>query len=200
MATTEQWKAINDGTKTLLEAYSTNRYYHTIAHINYMLKHMYGFELNGRDFSKMIMAILYHDIVYDAASNKNEYNSAEFFANHNKNLSAFNEDEVEEIKSLILIKSHKETPKTKLEKIICDLDLRELSSDRQSEITEQVRKEYSHLSDKEFYKGRLEFFKNMLNKKFIYHTDLYRSSLEDQARHKITKEIESINQILNANS
>ena len=104
-----------------------------------------------------------------------------------------------ELEGLIMATTHKEEPKinlpsTELEKIICDLDLREFASDRQKFNAPELRQEFALLSDDEWNKGRTEFIEYMLNKKFIYYTDTYRNTLESQARHNLTVEMETINQ------
>jgi predicted metal-dependent HD superfamily phosphohydrolase len=96
------------------------------------------------------------------------------------------------MKWLVLVTTHKGSPQTELEDIICDLDLREFVNDRQPLNAVEVRKEYSFLSDEEWNEGRTAFVKSMLDKEYIYHTDEYRGALEDTARINLQKELDTI--------
>ena len=188
-------KQINHETfmNVLLAGYTDKRYYHTFRHIKYMLTHTKDFFLSPREEAKLELAIWFHDVVYNAKEIDNEMKSSLVFYEYAKRID-LRKKETENIVQLILDTTHKESPKTRLGKIICDLDLREMSEPEQINNTPKIRKEYSHLSDGEFDKGRKAFLENMLNKKYIYNTDDYRESLEAQARHNLTVEMESINQ------
>lgn len=172
-------------------AYTENRYYHTFRHIFYMLDNIKDFELPPKDRILLELAIWFHDLVYDTTFDKNEQYSANAFEEFGKEI-GLKKKYIRQVKSLIMITTHKKLPLTKLEKIICDLDLREFVSDRQELNAVEVRKEYSHLSDEEWEKSRTEFVESMLGKRHIYHTKRYRHMLEDQARLNLAKEIEHI--------
>lgn len=67
-----------------------HREYHTIKHIQYMLKHFEQFKkntniINEKEEIAMEIAIIFHDVIYNPLSKENEYNSANFALNYIKN-------------------------------------------------------------------------------------------------------------------
>ena len=159
-----------------------------------MLDNIHDFKLSKKDEYKLELAIWFHDIVYDSTRTDNEKLSANNFKSFG-NIIGLKNKHIKEICNLILVTKHNDTVKTESEKIICDLDLREFTSIRSKLNSEEVRKEFVHLSDEEFYKGRADFLRKMINKKYIYSTDLYRNSLEELAKHRITIELDIIRQM-----
>lgn len=172
--------------------YTKGRHYHTLRHVEYMIVHAMDFGgISLKNMCLLKWAIWFHDIVYDAQKSDNEKRSADMLVDFLRAID-MEEEDIEVAKWLILVTSHKGSPQTKLEEIICDLDLREFASDRQEKNAPEVRQEFSHLSDEEWKKGRIEFIESMLAKEYIYHTDLYRETLEATARHNLVNEKESI--------
>jgi predicted metal-dependent HD superfamily phosphohydrolase len=181
----------------LVPAYTENRHYHTLRHVEYMLHHVNDFIGIGRFNSNLLKwAIWFHDIIYDSKRTDNEKRSAKALADFSRVI-GIDEESIKIMEWLIILTSHKGQPQTRLEDIICDLDLREFVSDRSHLNAEEVRKEFGHVADKEFYEGRIDFINSMLAKEFIYHTDEYRDTLEDTARHNLRKELDTIKQQLN---
>ena len=174
------------------KAYTKERYYHTLRHVFYMLDNIKDFDLNNKEQAKLELAIWFHDYIYNAQNTHNEVLSTFHFIGYAEAIGIRKKDIIE-IRNLILDTKHEINPKTKLGKIICDLDLREFVSERQPLNTEEVRKEYSHISDEEFYKGRTEFLKSMLKKTHIYHTTLYREIFEKKAKQNLITELNNIN-------
>lgn len=176
----------------LVPAYTRGRHYHNLRHIEYMLKHVEDFRgVSHPDRNLIKWAIWFHDMIYDATRNDNEERSANVMADFMRAI-GMPAEHIETMRWLILVTKHTGTPQTYLEEIICDLDLREFASDRQVKNSEEVRLEYSHITDEEFNRGRIQFIEQMLGKAYIYHTDLYRDTLEKLARHNLLKEKESI--------
>jgi len=171
------------------------RHYHNLKHIEYMLDHVKDFKLTDTEKIKLEIAIWFHDLIYDASRSNNEALSAITVTTFCQT-AGLDDLSQGEIVDLILMTKPDLPARTELQKILCDLDLRGFAEDWQPENGAKIRLEYSHLSDEEFNKGRKEFLKTMLNKKFIYYTGTYRSTLEFQARHNLTIEMESINPII----
>lgn len=177
----------------IVSAYSKNRHYHTLRHIEYLLKHVEDFNgVSHKDRNLLKWAIWFHDIIYDVTRTDNEERSANVLVAFAQAL-GFNEEDIEKMRWLILVTTHKGVPQTNLEDIICDLDLMELAGERYEKNAEEVRQEFIQYSDEEFREGRIKFLESMLVKEHIYHSDLFRESLEVPARHNISKELESIN-------
>jgi len=176
----------------LMPAYTKDRYYHTIEHIVYMLKHSMDFKgMSHRDRALLKWAIWFHDIMCVPGNNDNEIKSANMLADFMGALD-FEEEDIKIAKWIILVTTVTATgnPQTQLEDIICDLDFREFVSDRWELNVSELRKEHHLAPDEQWKIGRINFLQTMLDKEYIYHTDLYRETLEAQARSNLTKEIE----------
>ena len=176
----------------IIPAYTgENRHYQTLNHIELMLSRTGDWNLSHKDKVKLRWAIWFHDIVYDATKTDNEEKSANMLVDFAWAL-GFEEEDIEEMKWLVLVTTHKGNPQTRLEDIICDLDLRELAGEMQPENTPLIRKEFGHLTDEEFNKGRVQFLDFMLAKEFIYHTENYKFAFEKNARENLQRELNNL--------
>jgi predicted metal-dependent HD superfamily phosphohydrolase len=176
----------------VVPAYTNGRHYHTLRHVEYLLKHVEDFKgVSHPDRNLIKWSIWFHDIIYNSLRKDNEERSANVMADFMRAIGMPNEH-IETMRWLILVTKHIGSPQTYLEDIICDLDLREFVNERHSKNSEEVREEFFHLSDDEFNEGRIQFIDWMLSKEYIYHTDLYRESLEALARQNLLREKESI--------
>jgi predicted metal-dependent HD superfamily phosphohydrolase len=174
-------------------AYSLNRHYHTLDHIEVLLEAIKDFQLHPPEKVKLELAIWFHDYVYDAKAFDNELMSMKEFEMFGIR-TRMAPRHIKEISYLILDTRHTDQPITKLGKIIADVDLKQLSILEEREKNDQnVRKEYSYLTDEEWREGRIKFLKGMLDKRHIYHTSEYRGALEDTARHNLQLEIDYLN-------
>lgn len=54
------------------------RYYHTLAHLDGLLKLLHGVQREMRDWNVVLFTLYYHDVIYSSVSNKNEEESAAF--------------------------------------------------------------------------------------------------------------------------
>lgn len=171
-----------------------HRHYHDINHITYMLDMAtcHHFKLND----EQIIAINFHDIIYDPTkpAGWNERASAAevdvFNKMHDNILSGAS---VEVIKSIILdtIDHHATSPDAEL---VLDLDLLALASGwgMFCKNTEQIRKEYSHVSDEDFRVGRIKFIKGMLIGRKIFHTQRFINLAEHQAKDNLYRELKRL--------
>ena len=116
----------------------SNRYYHNYEHIWYMIGR--AKELNVLSH-ELLLAIVYHDIIYDPKSNDNEEKSAKLFTDKFDTFSDFLN--VGEITQAILeTKTHK--PESELGKILChlDLDILHTNLDKFVDFENKIFKEY----------------------------------------------------------
>ena len=72
-----------------------------------------------------------------------------------------------------------------------DFDMAILGADWDEYVlyTLNIRKEYRIYPDFLYYKGRKDFLANTLQKKNIFHTQLFKLELEDRARQNIAREL-----------
>lgn len=164
----------------------SHRYYHTINHINHMLR-------TARDYDIVLtesqwLAVLWHDSVYDAKSSTNEQDSVSLMKQ--KIPTSFNATVIEKAAEIIMdTKRHySSTPDSD---IVLDLDLCGLGSDWDTYCinTDNIRKEYDHLSKTEFITGRVAWIRSMLDRPSIFTTDWGRQEFERQARINLRLEL-----------
>jgi predicted metal-dependent HD superfamily phosphohydrolase len=175
----------------IIHSYSNERYYHTIRHLMVMLEDVRQFHLGLIDRTKLEFAIFFHDVVYDVTSNRNEEDSADHFRGFGAAL-GLEEKDIEEIYWLIRVTTHQGSPQTKLEEIICDMDLKELGTDRYIQNAIEVREEFAALSEQEWIEGRIKFLEFMLSKDTIFHTEEFKEIYEQKARENISNELTKI--------
>lgn len=173
--------------QALAEYDSKERYYHNITHIYNMLHESEATSTNPL----LTLAIIYHDIVYDATSKNNEERSAEYFSKQAK-LLKLEAEKIKEIEQLILCtKNHQ--PSKSLEENIIDLDLSTLSQTktRYNLYTQQIRQEYHMYPDEEYIKGRAKAIRHFLNHPQIYFTPSFLKR-EDDARKNLKYELQNL--------
>ncbi len=131
-----------------------HRFYHTINHIEDILKQLHDVDLLKHD--ELFLAAVFHDIIYNPQSNTNEEDSAEFFMQQAKS-SALSGEQKEHIRQLILdTKNHKPTVKFSEEFIKADLSIFNAPFDKLIVYEKQIFKEYQFVDYKEYKTKRLE--------------------------------------------
>ena len=141
-----------------------HRHYHTMEHINSMYNYMIA-----KDYASdlLVLAIVFHDIIYDPKSKTNEEQSA-LKAETFLSKCGMKNHHIEEIS--IAIKATKDhLPTTVLGRMLCELDLIGLSNNLDSLIlTEKaIFKEFQFADWKEYQKGRIEFLNIIKGSSFV---------------------------------
>ena len=134
------------------------------------------------------LAIFGHDYVYNVGAPDNEEQSAKIIINWiGKRF--FKTDKY--FTNLLLTTKHgNQITTTDDEKLLTDLDLSILGTFDEAtwkKYCQGIREEYAIYSDEEFDKGRVEFFKNLLNRDRIFQTDFFYNLFEKQARQNIKR-------------
>jgi cytidyltransferase-like protein len=138
-----------------------HRYYHNWNHIQNMINNFDKFfmdKISEKEKEYLMMAILFHDIIYDIHKNDNEEKSFEYFENH-KISKEFNIEEIYIIKNLIMV-TKTLFPKTDLEKIMLFLDWSIFLGNEQelSNYNYAIFKEYQEYNFLVFSVERQKFF------------------------------------------
>lgn len=104
------------------------------------------------------------------------------------------------VEAMILVTKHNKLREdlSRQERIICDIDLFELGTDRYEPNGQQIRLEQEALSDEEFYTGRMKWLASMLIRPSIYVTDYFYLMNEQKAIKNMTQDLGQI--ILTKNS
>jgi pantetheine-phosphate adenylyltransferase len=142
-----------------------HRYYHNVDHLIQILKDIESdVRFNGLDVHEkhaLLLAAFFHDIIYNPKKNDNEVQSIKYFTY------SFTGSSVNLLKSvyrLIHATKYRKRPIDKLEQIFWDADNKLLKTgyDNLLKVDKLLRKEYSHLSDKQFAEGKIKFLESNL--------------------------------------
>lgn len=180
--------------------YYNHRQYHNLEHIRECLNHLDSlfpgpYIYPAQPPLDLVMAIWFHDVIYDPKRNDNEERSAEF-ARESLNMMRlpFIADKVVELilatkhdgNDLVLIKASKEEID-----LIIDIDLAIFGqNDRKFDDYEfKIRQEYAHVPDDVFRKKRAEILRTFLDQPRIFRTSFFHGRYEEQARANLERSI-----------
>lgn len=153
-----------------------HRFYHTLAHIEDVLKQLQEADLLKHD--ELFLAAVFHDIVYNPRSTNNEEDSADYFLNAAKS-SGLTNDQKAHIKQLILdTKTHKPTVPFSEEFIKADLAILNASFDKLITYEKQIFKEFQFVDYKEYKVKRVEVLKHFNTNGKLNHLIDYVNSVE----------------------
>lgn len=185
----------------------TPRYYHNMRHIldccEYLNKHQEDIGLFDDEYTKVFIALIFHDYVYKVGrdSEKNESESAIctgailslfFYQNKDDRWKTWLDD----VEELINQTNHfgVECTDNYSHKVIRDIDLMGLGSSWENfkRNAELIRMEHQMYSDQEFYEGRMKFYETMLHRENIFHTSYFIEKFEEKARSNIERAIDEM--------
>lgn len=174
-------------------AYSEpHRHYHTIDHINSCLATAKRTKHLCDNPEEVMLAIWFHDFVYDTKADDNEEQSA-YVARDILCKTEISKEQIGRITNMILAtKTH--IGNTKDEKILLDIDIQILgtSPHRFEKYDRQIREEYSWVPEEQYREGRKKILASFLNRPFIYSTDEFQIILENQARENLKRKIDEL--------
>jgi predicted metal-dependent HD superfamily phosphohydrolase len=177
----------------LLGRYSEpHRAYHDQRHLTEMLDTIDELAGEATDPDSVRLAAWFHDAVYDpqAPAGQNEESSAQLAE---AELAAYGLDasKIAEVVRLIrLTASHSATDGDPNGAVLCDADLRILAADRDryDEYVAGVRREYAHVPDRDFARGRAEVLQRIGGGR-IYTTGRGKDAWERPARDNLYREL-----------
>jgi len=165
-----------------------NRHYHNLAHVIRLLMLCDELEISDPD---IMLAAIYHDIIYLPGSLKNEEKSAAY-AQDSLGKLGVETDRVDQVCEMILATSdHFTQQDNPLTQTFIDLDMSILGSTREDYrvYVRGVQKEYSWLPGPVLKKKRRQFLQRILAEEFIFRTDFFREKFESSARANIKWEL-----------
>jgi len=173
--------------------YTDNRrHYHTLNHLNAMVKELVGYKFKFSNWDVVVFAIAYHDVVYNALKSNNEELSAEFARNELTKITV-PENLVVQCEQLILA--------TKKHAVIdfetnlftdADLSILGASSEMYKLYTNQIRMEYAIYPDLIYNPGRRKVLRHFLGMDQIFKTNEFTAAYELQARSNLQAELNSL--------
>jgi len=175
----------------MIAAYAgSGRHYHNLQHIEDCLAALKGVSgLSGRDREILTAAIWWHDIVYDATRSDNEELSAR---SAEQNVAAELRQEVGRL--LRLTRSHHVEPGDHLGAVMVSIDLCILGAEPSAydAYAAAIRKEYAHVADAAYRKGRAAVLAHFAARPVIYPDASFAARLERPARANIERELQSL--------
>lgn len=182
--------------RQLTSAYEAlGRYYHTLTHIEALLRAVEEAPVPLRDKEAVQLAIWFHDAVYNPMRSDNEERSAvlaqQFLAK-----TTFGSARGEQVVFLIQqTKDHTQAPSDDPDlQFFLDADLQILGASvaEYEQYAHQIRQEYRLVPGPLYRRGRRAVLQKMLAAPELYRTSFFRNKLGIRARHNLQMELDSL--------
>ena len=176
--------------RELEQKYSAStRHYHTLDHLNDMLKQLVPFINAFNNWHAIVFAVAYHDAIYNALRGNNEEKSASLAAERLKSIGV-PEECVRKCEQLILATKKHEAADYETN-LFTDADLSILGSDTATYdvYLRNIRQEYAMYPDILYNPGRKKVLLHFLNMDQIFKTSEFSTRLENQARKNLQAEL-----------
>jgi len=161
------------------------RFYHTLDHIENMLKTVESIGSHARNLNVVKLATWLHDVIYDSRASDNEERSADFAE---RLCGKFSMPDGRLVASLILkTKTHDAGNDTDAQ-VLLDADLAILGASEPAYQTyaAKIRQEYAWVPELDYRQGRCQVLQKFLSRSKIFH---FLSDLEAPARRNVAAEI-----------
>lgn len=192
---TKDQSVIDQGFERIASHYNeTHRHYHNLHHVYTLLQLLLENSDLIADNENFLLAIYFHDLIYDVKQSDNEEKSAMAAAEFLFQTS-YPAGDIEGIMQLIrATKTHENTGDNPDLDYFLDFDLSILSApaDTYNAYAQQIRQEYSIYADDVYNAGRKKVLQHFLDLPSIYKTELFREKREAIARQNITAELQSL--------
>lgn len=175
----------------LVAAYTApDRHYHDINHIADCLREFDSIKHLARNATAVEAAIWFHDVVYDGRRADNEERSADVADAALRRMGA-SDSFRDQVKEMILLTRHDQTPASPDGQLMVDIDLASLAlaPQRFDENSRRIRAEYPHVPDDAFLRGRDAMLGGFLRRPRIYYSDVFHDRYERQARENLTRAV-----------
>lgn len=167
----------------LIAAYSEKqRAYHTVQHLYECLVLLESIRADLNDANAVLLALWFHDVVYDPQAKDNELKSAELFEQYvAHNLSI---DIIQKIKRwIVATQKHESTNELDLQ-FLLDIDLAILAASpaRFEEYEQQIQKEYAWVDSEIYSLKRKEVLAHFYQAEPLYQTEYFQQNFEQRAK------------------
>jgi len=168
------------------------RRYHTLSHLRHCLGEFDEVAHLVAEPKEVEMALWFHDAIYEPGAADNEARSVELF----DRLAEGGAPPVlsNRVRELIMATCHFEPPAAGDERYMVDIDLASFGLPWRAYLSdsEKVRAEASHLTDEDFYRGQVAFFKRLLSRPHFYGTPFFRRKYEARARENLIRKVSEL--------
>lgn len=177
------------------------RHYHSWAHIEALLRHYETIEPSLYDPSAVLVALYWHDAIYDPKAADNEVQSAELMLKEAADLLAL--ERINFAATIIRATATHTVPsglsvqdQHDLE-LFLDIDLSILAAPDAvfDQYEEDIRKEYAHVPLNLYRQGRGAVLTRFLERDRLYFSDVFFSKWEQTARKNLQKSIKRLSEL-----
>jgi predicted metal-dependent HD superfamily phosphohydrolase len=186
---------IEQGFELITTHYSeTHRHYHNLQHIYALLQLQLKHSDLIADNENFLLAIFFHDLIYDAKQADNEEKSA-MAAIEYLSQTSYPAADIEGVANFIrATKTHTNPDNNPDLDYFLDFDLSVLSApaDSYAVYAKQIREEYNIYTDEIYNAGRKKVLQHFLELPAIYKTAAFREQRETIARQNITTELNTL--------
>jgi predicted metal-dependent HD superfamily phosphohydrolase len=171
-----------------------HRAYHDLAHLSEVLERVDLLAGEADRPDAVRLAAWFHDAVYDPTAADNEERSADF-AETSLTRIRLAPELVEQVCRLVrLTATHEVAEDDRDGAVLCDADLAVLASGaaRYSTYVEGVRREYEHVDDATFARGRTAVLRGLLDRPAMFRTAHGRQVWEPAARSNVSAELAAL--------
>ncbi len=176
----------------IINSYSSPvRSYHNLEHIETILDLLEQVKDLAQNINSLKFSAWFHDYIYNPQAQDNEAKSAVYAAKVLKQLN-IDPEIIQTVQQIILSTKNHQPLVTGIDNLIfLDVDLAILgaTSNEYLQYAQAIRQEYSYLSDRDYYQGRIKVLTQFLARKRIYYTNYFYQRLETTARKNIQAEI-----------
>lgn len=177
----------------LLKKYSAGRrYYHNLAHLEHMYRELLPVQQQIQDWNTVLVALFYHDAVYDPLRRDNEVKSAKLALMRLRDLLPSGQ----RLKCLFLIGATTDHAESEFSDVnfFLDADLAIFGQpwDTYAAYAKNIRSEYSVYPDFLYKKGRKSALQHFLQLERIFKTQPFFERYEQQARRNLALELEQL--------
>lgn len=169
-----------------------HRAYHTLDHIEALVQtaSMSPVPRMCKNYKAVLLALYFHDAVYDTQAHDNEEKSAELLESKIL-MEGENEEFVAECKRLVLMTKHNAIPTDIDAQIVVDIDLSILGAKPSvfDKYEVDIRLEYTWVPEEQFRTVRKSILEGFLNREHIYSLPYFQDFWEQQAQENLKKSI-----------
>jgi predicted metal-dependent HD superfamily phosphohydrolase len=193
----EAWRALGVAEpdqglhQRLLACYAEpQRHYHTRQHLGECIAWFRRQQAATGRPAEVALALWFHDAIYDVHGHDNEQRSADW-ARDALRAAGAPLDAAERVHALVLATRHDAVPQGRDAQLLVDIDLAILGAApaRFDEYERQVRAEYAHVPDAEFWPRRRALLQRFLRRDALYATPRMHALLEAHARANLARSI-----------
>jgi predicted metal-dependent HD superfamily phosphohydrolase len=196
------WGDIYEYCDEIIEKYKTPKrpYHNFFGHIRFCLDQLepLGGPFPGKTHYSMALALVLHDIIYDAKASDNEERSAAYAQDLCRRMRI--EELGPSIAAMIMATAHREAPEfinvppidnvltlKNMCHLVADIDMAILgqTGKKYADYEKNIRAEYSWASDGDYAKGRAEFLEKHARRIYRYHTEFFRKKYDQIARENL---------------